>query len=128
MTFTHHELEFTKTGEVFNASQESAILAALAAYTDVIVVSHGWNNDKAEAAQLYDALFASIEAILPGKPPSSGKAFGVIRIFWPSKRFAPDELIPGGGASLNPASNNQSLLTLLDQLKRDPGGSRRNRS
>lgn len=114
---THHELEFTKSGAVFAAAQETAILAALANYTDLIVVSHGWNNDKADAKQLYDNLFASVEAVLLAKPGLATRKFGVVRIFWPSKKFADNDLIPGGGASVT--ENDRALIKLLEELKRD---------
>jgi subtilisin family serine protease len=120
MAITSLDLEFTKTGAVFNPAQEEAIAANLPSFSDVIVVSHGWNNDVAEAKELYDDLFASIAGILPNKPQLAGKSFGAIRVFWPSKKFADDDLIPGGGASLDPADSDRALIHLLDELKRDP--------
>jgi hypothetical protein len=120
MAFTHFDVEFTRDGEVFDASQADAVLAAMPGMSDVIAISHGWNNDKADAASLYDSLFASVSAVLPGKPRVAGRDVLVIRIFWPSKRFTAADLIPGGGASLDLDQNRQAVLDLLAELKRDP--------
>ena len=49
---------------------------------EVIVVSHGWNNDRADAESLYSALFSNFAAI--GGAPR-GKA-AIIGGLWPSKR------------------------------------------
>jgi hypothetical protein len=42
-------------------------------------------------------------------------------LFWPSKRFTDEELIPGGGAaSVDESEIDQNILRQLDELKRDP--------
>lgn len=53
--------------------------------TDVVIVSHGWNNNAAEAQQLYDALFKNVAAVAP--PAFPRQQLAVIGVFWPSKRF-----------------------------------------
>jgi hypothetical protein len=60
---------------------------------EVIVVSHGWNNDRADAESLYSALFSSFAAI--GGAPR-GKA-AIVGVIWPSKRF--DELVSATAAT-----------------------------
>lgn len=68
--------------------------------TDVVIVSHGWNNSAAEAQQLYDQLFKNMAAVadLPNFPSNH---LAVIGVFWPSKRFdfARDEHQAGGPAA-----------------------------
>ena len=43
------DVEFTKDGEIFQQPQVDALLAGLGPVTDLLVLSHGWNNDKADA-------------------------------------------------------------------------------
>ena len=45
------EVEFDKSGKLFEAAQLSALLAHVvdASTTDLILFSHGWNNDMADA-------------------------------------------------------------------------------
>ena len=97
-------LEITKDGRLFSADQKSAIEAAArqtgaGKVTDFFVVSHGWNNDKAEARELYDGLFKNISALIPAHPSLANRKFAIVGVFWPSKKFADSELIPAGGAA-----------------------------
>jgi hypothetical protein len=97
--FPFLRLEFDKIGRP-NAAQKQALMEALsgelAGFSDLLVVSHGWNNDMAEAQQLYQALLGNMRPRLDAKhPPGSGRRFAVLGIFWPSKKFADAELIPG---------------------------------
>jgi hypothetical protein len=116
------DVEFRKDGLVHDDAQVSRLLEGLGELTDLIVVSHGWNNDMADARGLYDALFKSIEEIADADivPLGANKRIGAVRAFWPSKRFADEDLIPGGGAASATRENDRSLLHLLDELKRDP--------
>lgn len=120
MTFTHFELEFTREGKVFSSAQLEEILKALDRFTDVIVLAHGWNNDMREARELYDKLFASIDRLTGSSRAASmeGRRFGVIRLFWPSKKFADEKLLPGGAASKK--NQDDALSFLLERLKEDP--------
>ena len=133
MEFTHFKVEFTKDGKIFDQSQRDALLAAVPKLTDLILISHGWNNDIDDATELYDRFFASIGAITGvaklKKTFASleGRKCGVVRVFWPSKKFAPTQLIPAGGvASIDDVdgpvakANETVLVGLLEELKRDP--------
>jgi pimeloyl-ACP methyl ester carboxylesterase len=96
-------LEITKDGRLFNAQQKSAIedavrQAGAARITDLFVVSHGWNNDMAEARELYNTLFGNVAAMIPGRAPLANRKFAIVGVFWPSKKFADEDLIPAGGA------------------------------
>ena len=100
---TYFPFEITKDGKVFSAPQTSAIEAAVNEagankLTDLFVVSHGWNNDKAEARELYNELFTNIAALLPNHGPLSNRKFAIVGVLWPSKKFADADLIPSGGA------------------------------
>ncbi|MBM3728496.1 MAG: hypothetical protein FJW40_24105 [Acidobacteria bacterium] len=112
-------LEFNKDAKPVNKAQEEEAIRFLngegAGTTDVLVLSHGWNNDMAEARDLYDRLLHAIESQLPG---GTGRTFAALGIFWPSKRFADKELIPGGAAGFDSSNADaQQALEALDTLK-----------
>lgn len=122
------DLEFTKEAAVFDDAQVKAVVDGLDA-TDLIVVSHGWNNDVREATELYDELLGNVDRLLalrtnPEAPASlqrlEGRTFAVLRLFSPSKRFAEEDLIPGGGAAGATSANDAALERTLDELARDP--------
>jgi hypothetical protein len=89
--------------------------------TDVIVVSHGWNNDQADAEALYQRLFTSFSQV--GAPNDlDGRKLAVVGVIWPSKRF--DEMVASvadqasaqGSASLNSPQNAASQKLLEEKL------------
>src|SRR4051812_45909559 len=116
------EVEFTRDGHVFNEGQAGAILDAAAGVTDLLVLSRGWNNDVAEARALYDALTANLTKLIQANvlQAVAGCTFGAVRVLWPSKRLADEDLIPGGGAASATKENDEALLRLLEELKRHP--------
>jgi pimeloyl-ACP methyl ester carboxylesterase len=67
--------------------------------TDIFVISHGWNNDIDEARTLYGNVFDSVKSVTASSP-LPGRSFGVVALFWPSKKFADPSEIPGGAAGL----------------------------
>jgi hypothetical protein len=122
MAFTHFEVEFTKDGKVFDNAQVDAVLDSLAEFTDLFVVSHGWNNDMREARLLYDNFFKSVTQLLDINAVEglAERKFGVVRLFWPSKKFADEDLIPGGGAASAVRESDDSLIVFLERMKADP--------
>jgi hypothetical protein len=107
--FPYYRVEFDKVARLVDPTQAKAVkdaVASAAELTDLFVVSHGWNNDMNDAHALYTRLFDQFRdmvnaAVLPGM---AGRTFAVLGIFWPSKKFADEEVIPGGAASLGPAA------------------------
>ena len=106
------DVEFTKDGDIFQQPLVDALLAGLGPVTDLLVLSHGWNNDKADASQLYEELLGNIDNLLDLRNQASVPAplqgfvdrlrnrnFAAVRVFWPSKKFTDADLIPGGGAA-----------------------------
>lgn len=124
--FPGFEIEFTKDGKVFQQQQVDALLEGLSreSITDLFLMSHGWNNDIADATQLYEAFFPKVKEMMDAELVQglAGRSFGALGIYWPSKKFTEDELIPGGGSASAAASpqNAGALLGLLEQLKNDP--------
>ncbi len=122
MSIDQFEVEFTKDGTVFDADQVKGVLDHVDKYTDLYVISHGWNNNRQDAASLYDRFFQSIREVQEADLVSGleDRRFGAVRLFWPSKKFEESELIPGGGAASATTENHQALQNMLAEMKRDP--------
>jgi hypothetical protein len=107
--FPYYRVEFNKAAKPVDPAQGKAVVNATdpaAGLTDLLVVSHGWNNDMDDATKLYEELFKQFRAVLnAGSVPGVvGRKFAVMGIFWPSKKFADEDVIAGGAASLGPAA------------------------
>jgi hypothetical protein len=114
--FPYFKVEYTKDGDAFNPAQEQAVLQQLPGdVTDLYVASHGWNNDMAEAQALYEKLFGFLASELPHSP-AAGRKFAVVGVFWPSKKFAEESLIAGGGAASFDAGAGRDVDEQLDAL------------
>ena len=118
--FPYFEVQFTKDGDVF---QDAAVADGLqtiadAAPTDLIVVSHGWNNDMADARALYVRFFQCIRAMLASSGPANAtRKFAVMGVLWPSKKFADQDLVAGGAASAGSVVSETVVKEHLDDLK-----------
>jgi len=106
--FPYFEIEFDTQGGFVDPAHasdaEGFITSAAAGVTDVIAISHGWNNNMNEARRLYEDFFANFRARLDKgsiMAPAS-RTFAVVAVLWPSKKFEDADLIPGGAASLGP--------------------------
>ncbi len=100
----YRELEFAKDGSPVDPEQAAAVQQLAEEVTDLLVLSHGWNNDMDEARRLYRDIVGSIDTVhRTSSIDLGGRSVGVVGILWPSKRFADSALIPGGAASLGDA-------------------------
>ena len=99
--YQYRELEFAKDGKAVHAEQAAAVGQLASKVSDVIVISHGWNNDAADARALYERVAKSIETLRTGVlgPKLKGRTIGIVGVQWPSKRFADKDITPGGGAA-----------------------------
>ena len=94
-------------------------VAVPAGTTDVIIMSHGWNNNRADAESLYQALFTSFA---PLAADLAGRKLAIVGVIWPSKRF--DELVTAtassdgaqGSASMQGSANGASDKLLAAKL------------
>src|SRR5947208_17068825 len=111
MAMPNFDVEFTKDGAIFDRNQLDALLGGIAPVTDLLVLSHGWNNDRADAAQLYDDLGRNLEKLLALCDQTTvpetlrgfadrlrGRTCATVRTYWPSKKSTDAELMPGGGS------------------------------
>ncbi len=75
--------------------------------TDLLVLSHGWRNDEQDAARLYTGILGRVRAEMdrPAGEPGrvawpAGRLAVVLEVYWPSKRSADADDIPGGAAGI----------------------------
>lgn len=90
--------------------------------TDLIVMSHGWKNNEAEATAIYSGLLSEMRKVLQNAPLGHNRTFGVLEIIWPSelKKFwlftkflTPDSQL-GEVAS---SDSNTQIMEQFDQLE-----------
>ncbi|MCJ1962984.1 hypothetical protein [Novosphingobium mangrovi (ex Hu et al. 2023)] len=84
-------LQFDKTGKMVDgqAMQTFADEIAASAATDVVIISHGWQNDFPVAQALYQTLWSNVlsELEAKGRDPSRIVLGGIL---WPAKKFDAD--------------------------------------
>ncbi len=103
--YPYRELEFDKNARLVHPDQKAAVLALAASgdVTDVLVLSHGWNNDVDDARALYRGLASNLRAMNAAHAGAQGalanRKTALVGVLWPSKKFAESDLIPGGSAS-----------------------------
>jgi len=119
--FPYFQVQFDKEGRVFDRKEVDAVLDGIGAggITDLVFVSHGWKNDIADATKLYEELISNVRASLEAGAGGglTGRKLGFVGVFWPSKKYTPIELQPGGGASVGGQVTSDMLKKELDALK-----------
>jgi hypothetical protein len=118
--FPYFEVQFTKDGAISDPKEVQRAVDRLAAakVTDLCAFSHGWNNDMDEARQLYRAFFKSARQVIDSGniPKLKGRKFAVLGILWPSKKFADEDLIASGAASLAEGVSDEAVKEQIDVL------------
>jgi hypothetical protein len=88
----HWEIQFDKAGNTDTAARAATLgQVAEAGLTDLIVMSHGWNNDTNRARLLYQQWFGLLPPLLPA---GSTARIGTAGVIWPAMLW-PDEPLPG---------------------------------
>lgn len=120
--FEVFEVEFDRNGKVYDAKQVETLIDGVAktGTTDLVVMSHGWNNDMKEARKLYaDWLKSAREVIDAGKVDVGARKIAFAGVLWPSKKFTDEELIPAGGAaSVGGVSEQKKLVAQIRELSK----------
>jgi len=119
--YPNFEMEFNKNGAAHDPTAVKHVLDFLAqgTVTDLLIISHGWNNDMAEARDLYRQFFARVREVMDGHfvPSIDTRKFAVLGVLWPSKKFAEEELIPSGAAAAGSPVTEAFILKQLNSLK-----------
>lgn len=127
--FPVFELVYDTGGHLIDPAAQNEMIAALSqkgtleGWTDLILISHGWNNNEAEARDLYTRFFAALHQVMGAGvlPKIAGRKIAVAAVFWPSKRFTDPSQIPGGAAGLSdPTAQLNAQLDDLKSLFPDP--------
>ena len=123
MNLPYAEVEFDRKGAAVRPQEVTDAGALLAAEkaTDVIVMTHGWNNTFDSARALYEGIAASLTAVRGSVPRAAGRRIVVIGALWPSILWAPDDKGGGGGASLAAGDDSaEALRALIGEQIEDP--------
>lgn len=121
--FPYFPMQFDKDGRRAPASdgELSAFQRHLetAAPTDLLVISHGWNNNMREAEDLYADLLTNMRTLLDdgSMPDLAGRRFAVLAVLWPSKKFEDSALIPSGAAGAGGVVKADDLRVQIQSLK-----------
>lgn len=120
--FPYFEVEFDKKGRLVDPGQAEALVGFVegGGASDLLVVSHGWNNDIADARGLYkERLLPVLRGQVGNVPGLAGRTLAVMAIFWPSKKFAEKEQIPGGAAAFGGGGSvsEDDLRAQLEELR-----------
>src|SRR4051794_18342362 len=101
MKLPYTDVELDKKGAVVDPAQVEAVDELLTQKhpTDVLVISHGWNNSQGQARALYEELVESIVAVRPRVSGASSRTIAVVGVLWPSIQWAPDDE-SGAGAGV----------------------------
>ena len=86
--FPFFPVQYTIEGIPFQPSEVDALLAGLTSspsVTDLLVMSHGWNNNMDDAKWLYNGLTVQVAAQIGKLPAFKDRSFAVCGILWPSK-------------------------------------------
>jgi hypothetical protein len=112
MPFSQFDVDFTRDGSIYDQESVTGLRNGLTSATDLLVLTHGWNNGRADAREFNDSLIGSLESI---QQPTSrpGSKYAVLRVFWPTKKFIDQ-------AAWVASDNDAALRASLDTLKHDP--------
>jgi hypothetical protein len=117
--FPAAELQFDKNAGIVGSRQAVIDLAADEGTTDLIVMSHGWNNDIADATAMYADLAALLRTTVDSDavPALSGRQIALVGVYWPSKKFTESDLIPGGAAAATSSVDEAEVEAAIDRLR-----------
>lgn len=96
-------VQFGRSGELIDGGEVEAAKTMLTerGVTDVLVLSHGWNNNIASAQARYERLLGHVRSLLDGelRGAFAGRSLAAIGVVWPSMRYTDPDQIPGRAAS-----------------------------
>ncbi|HEX9342165.1 MAG TPA: serine/threonine protein kinase [Actinomycetota bacterium] len=119
--FPWWEVAFDQAGNRTDPVADPAAIGGLATgldltgVTDLLVMCHGWKNDRTSGRAAYEQFFTQLRGVLDDHPPRSGVSLGAMGIYWPSLLWADDRAAagPGPAAGAGPATEGD----LVGELK-----------
>jgi hypothetical protein len=121
--FRYTPIRFGADGSPVDDAQVTQALDLAGQVTDLIVLSHGWNNSADEALAMYREIAGSFVADREGghEPALAGRDLGLVGVIWPSKRFLGADAPPPPGAASVHHSDPQLAPDLLSLKDAYPG-------
>ncbi len=115
--FPFFPIEFDKKARPVDDDQTLALdsFVETGRVTDLLVLSHGWNNDEAQAMALYRNLLSSVSN--EADDGFDARTVAVVGVFWPSKKFAESDLISGGAAAFGDDLPEDALIAQLEGMR-----------
>ena len=115
--FPSAEVLVRADGSVDGNDAAARALAADPGVTDLLVITHGWNNDILGARDLFAQLARSLREVVDGGHGlPSGRTLGILGAIWPSRQFAlPDQM--QGVAAVGPTVTQRDLFDAIDGLR-----------
>jgi hypothetical protein len=116
--FPSAEMRFDRHANVVGGLDEVFQLVD-APTTDLIVMSHGWNNEARDARALYRQLASSMRDVLrQGRVPVlNNRKIALAGVLWPSMKFADEDGSLGGAAAAGSPVATLDLLNQIDGLR-----------
>jgi hypothetical protein len=118
--YPYAEVRFDKAARLVDDDDRRDLQSLLDddAITDLVILAHGWNNDIEEARKLYRRIAMSLREQHDGADGGlvEDRTLGLLGVLWPSKKFADEDLIPGGAASFGLDAEAQ-LTQRIDDLR-----------
>ncbi len=117
--FQVDELEFTEDGDAADPARVAAFVASVEqrAPSDLLVLAHGWNNDMAQARDLFKAWLDVVRVAAKRQGwTQDNRRMDVLYILWPSRQFADADLIAGGAAGVRYATGGADDAALEAQI------------
>lgn len=110
----YSEIELDRFGNLVDPLSLDNIALA----KNLFVMVHGWNSDIDQARALYINLFTQVSRTR--QVHATSKPCAILGILWPSEKYAPSALIPGGAACLDPGTQREFVANLRALLPDQP--------
>ncbi|MFE9319916.1 serine-threonine protein kinase [Nocardia sp. NPDC052278] len=82
-------VSFDKDGDVDRDGADALVAGVRQrGLTDLIVFSHGWNNDRSKAVDLYQRWFGKLDTL----PSAATRRIGYAGVIWPSERWSDEPI------------------------------------
>lgn len=114
-----HYVAFDENGSFVDRAGFDALLASVGTElppTDVLVISHGWNNSFEYASETYEAIIDQMTAVAastPGILPNPYRPF-ILGIIWPSRAW--DESPEGFTESVGQDHSEQTVASMAETV------------
>ena len=120
MKHPYAEVQLRKDGSVDDPAElaRAVELVRSSGATDVLLLTHGWNNDMPAARGLYTDLDASLKAVEPAAMGADHRKLAIVGILWPSIQWTDEGNVAGGGAGIGDPTDD--LITEIAARVEDP--------